>query len=191
MKAVTKTKLEFQCPCCQKHYFSYQHLVDQKQTERIANYRWTCNNCVASVKFSVDWNNSSVEIVDTNKAPEGKAKALVLLRLLPTKEAQLNEPIHIVVKKNNYSHEEDLKKFSDNSTYYYNDHTCPTNYLGVERIIEGDDDDPHGIFQFVEAIWMPEGFEAHEFHNKGGYWPSLFERMNKPLIEVDDEDING
>lgn len=188
MKAITKTNLQFQCPRCEKHYFSYQHLVDQKQTERRKRYEWTCGNCVATVEFSVDWDDLSVNIINAKKPPEGKAKALVLLRLLPVKGTVLKELIHIVVEKKNYSHEEDLKKFSDIAAYWYNDHTCPANYLGVVSVIEGGDDDPHGIFQFVEAIWMPEGFDSCEFHNKGGSWSSLFEKMNKPLTEVDDED---
>jgi len=37
------------------------------------------------------------------------------------------------------------------SEYFYNEHTCPTNFLRhVIRIIDAEgDDDPHGIFQFV------------------------------------------
>ena len=190
MKAITRTNLQFQCPCCEKYYFSYQHLVDEKPGERRKRYEWTCDKCVATVEFSVDWDDLSVNIINAKKPPEGKAKALVLLRLLPVKGTVLKEPIHIVVEKKNYSHEEDLKKFSDDAAYHYNDHTCPTNYLSVEAIIEGNDDDPHGIFHFVEAIWMPEGFDHCEFHNKGGHWSSLFEMMNKPLTEVDDEDAN-
>ena len=38
----------------------------------------------------------------------------------------------------------------DHTKYYYNTHTCPTNYMNevAEIIFEGDSD-PHGVFEFV------------------------------------------
>jgi hypothetical protein len=42
----------------------------------------------------------------------------------------------------------------DNKRYFYEEHTCPTNYLGVEMVVDlnDGDTDPHGIFEFVGAI---------------------------------------
>jgi hypothetical protein len=38
-------------------------------------------------------------------------------------------------------------------TYYYDEHTCPTNWLqSVEEVISDGDDDPHGLGQFVRSV---------------------------------------
>ncbi len=38
----------------------------------------------------------------------------------------------------------------DSQRYYYEEHTCPSNFLGVEKVMDDSgDEDPHGIFAFV------------------------------------------
>jgi hypothetical protein len=46
----------------------------------------------------------------------------------------------------------------DSHRYYYNEGTCPTNYLGVLKVFDDEgDDDPHGIFEFVKCDpWVVE-----------------------------------
>ena len=57
--------------------------------------------------------------------------------------------------------------------YYYEEHTCPTNYLRAEMVIEADtmDDDPHGIFEFVDV------FPDNDYDEK-----SLFDEVRKRII---------
>lgn len=51
----------------------------------------------------------------------------------------------------------------DNIIYYYNEHTCPTNYItNVVKILdlENFDTDPHGIFEFVSAVPWDDKFDS-------------------------------
>jgi hypothetical protein len=41
----------------------------------------------------------------------------------------------------------------NHARYFYDEHTCPTNFMGeVEKVIDpaDGDEDPHGIFAFVK-----------------------------------------
>lgn len=40
--------------------------------------------------------------------------------------------------------------------YFYEEHSCPTNYVECEAIIYEGDEDPHGVFQFVRAVAAPD-----------------------------------
>lgn len=47
----------------------------------------------------------------------------------------------------------------DNS-YTYNEHSCPTNYIPVMAIFTKDEDDPHGVFEYVRSAWYPAEMDA-------------------------------
>ena len=173
-----KIKPTFTCPVCGEHDFGYAHLLTEPSKEV---YTWSCAHCVSDISFSLKDNTTPV--LEKVKSPEeGKAFLLALLRL--DTEETLKKPIFIVVKVPNYTHETDLEKKKHQLRYYFDEHTCPSNYLHV-TIIEGDDDDPHGIFNFVDAVWVPNDFCWSEFRNSGGDYSTLFPCMrNRELNDV-------
>lgn len=62
----------------------------------------------------------------------------------------------ITVKLNSWKYEHsqnDTKEdFESHMQYFYDEHTCPTNWTSeIEEISVGADHDPHGIFEFVSA----------------------------------------
>ena len=70
----------------------------------------------------------------------------LLLRINP----EPGKPVHIIVKDRdtaNYTEEE--------WRYFVDEGTCPINLLRnpIEAIIEGDDEDPHGLLEFI--AWAP------------------------------------
>jgi hypothetical protein len=69
---------------------------------------------------------------------------------------------------------EELKE-CDN--YFYNEHTCPTNFSGFTMISCDGDHDPHGIFEFVESVWMTK--EYNELGNKANYLLEVFPILKK------------
>jgi hypothetical protein len=79
---------------------------------------------------------------------------MALLKFAP-ELAEGEEPVHIIVEALGFQKDNviDLDK-----SYYFNEHTCPWNYLRF-NIRHGDDMDPHGIFQFVDAIIAPAGWK--------------------------------
>ncbi|MGD0968650.1 MAG: hypothetical protein ABR949_10215 [Candidatus Aquilonibacter sp.] len=48
---------------------------------------------------------------------------------------------------------------NEHGEYYYTLHTCPEDYIkGVEAIVQDGDFDPHGCFEYVRSIWMPQRY---------------------------------
>ena len=78
----------------------------------------------------------------------------------------MNTPVVITLKSNTtppiilklnalkYEHSQGLsqEEYESNEKYFYDEHTCPTNWTSqiAEIIFEGDHD-PHGVFQFVSV----------------------------------------
>lgn len=168
MKPTLVTTRSFVCPHCNNRKFEYEHLYQQGVP---GDWTWNCYNCGCYISFTM---NKEFEIDVTNVKIAKYPKVLVLLQLDPDDGARLEKPLYLVIETINYRHEEDLVEFCKYQEYYYNERTCPSNYLGDTTVLYGGDDDPHGIFKFVEAIWMPEGFNTCDFHNNGGDYSTLF-----------------
>ena len=47
-----------------------------------------------------------------------------------------------------------------NQRFFYEEYTCPTNFTRAALIVHDGDSDPHGVFRFVESIWMTCEYEA-------------------------------
>jgi len=75
----------------------------------------------------------------------GEYAKLVLLRVPPRLS-----PIYLVVRATQYRPEEAVDSGDE---YFYNQHTCPTNWIGdVEMVIADGSTDPHGVAQWVASI---------------------------------------
>jgi hypothetical protein len=57
---------------------------------------------------------------------------------------------------------------SPDRTYFYEEHSCPTNYVQCEAIICDGDDDPHGVFEFVRSVDVPDDYDGK------ANWRALF-----------------
>ena len=47
----------------------------------------------------------------------------------------------------------------ESAEYFYNEHTCPTNFIDVPMISRDGNHDPHGLFEFVDAVWMTNEYD--------------------------------
>lgn len=165
MKTPIKQDPYFECPTCQeKHRIG--HLEPSDKT-----YQWQCE-CCTDISF-IYHNKEELEIVSVKTPPEGKSHLLILLKA-DFQGTDAKKPVYLIVQKMNYRHELDIKTITEYEEYHYNQHTCPSNYLGGTTILEGDDDDPHGIFKFQEVVFTPEGYDATDFHNQGGNYVDIF-----------------
>lgn len=61
--------------------------------------------------------------------------------------------------------------------YYYETHTCPTNFIDVKMIAHGGDPDPHGVFRFVRSIWMTDEYNCRTGHELDEYLATVFPEM--------------
>lgn len=59
--------------------------------------------------------------------------------------------------------------------YFYEEHTCPTNFIRIPMISQDGDHDPHGIFEFVDAVWMTD-----EYDESDEYLVQVFPQLTLP-----------
>lgn len=147
------------CPRCQAPITPLSHvLVHADKT-----YRCQCEKCGAGVVFTHDGNEIKSGIADTRRHVE--------IRILFC--SQLTNPAgeHIwifvphmtpVTKEENVIYNSTFEAISR----YYNEHTCPTNWLRSADAIVTDtggyiDSDPHGVF-VVAGIWLQDDYDAAE-----------------------------
>jgi len=134
----TKVKLYAPCSQCVKGSFSIDHLkIGQTVT-------WFCAKCGAEL------NLMRVSETDVNIDATGRKKMPITVIL----RSQTVPPIE--VKLNTWKYPflyEDNEDFIDHQKYFYEEHTCPTNWTSeiVEITFDGDND-PHGLFEFISAI---------------------------------------
>lgn len=51
-----------------------------------------------------------------------------------------------------------LEEVNYRAKYFYETHSCPTNFVQVALIAVDGDADPHGIFEFVDSVWMMDEY---------------------------------
>lgn len=153
MKAKTVTREYILCPNCGKS----EHQVDQVEIGRTFG-PWYCDedDCGRSWTGVRTSDGAELTFVETNKRT-------VFIELRYCDDPKLK----IVVSGMEFLNSITLPGavgggttdpivYPDHHEYYYNEHTCPTNYLGVEEVRYGDDYDPHGVFEFVRVLTEEE-----------------------------------
>ncbi len=140
MSTVQRTKTYAVCPHCGKDAGCVDHLLGRE----IAT-RWSCDHCGGgySLTFTVD---GSVVIAPTVNRVIKTLDVLVL-------EPQLS-PVYFVVEGMRF---EPVKADSDTSEhehkqFYYEEHSCPTNWFEPKMVYFEGDSDPHGLLKFVTHV---------------------------------------
>lgn len=101
-------------------------------------YTWWCGNDECGKQYQ--WMQNEDGSINAEPTGIHVKKTSTLLVLEPQKEN-----IFLIVKG--------FKNTQEHNEYYYNEGTCPTNYLNEsEEIYLGDHPDPHGLFKFVKSI---------------------------------------
>ncbi len=135
VNTTVETKHFINCPHCGSKSNQVSHLFnDGKQHTTFGP--WYCDECGNAYKGKVIGKNVYIEKTDGKKD-----KCLTMLR----KDNAL-----IIFEDMYFNGELDL----ENKKYFYEEHTCPTNYLKVDMVVDlnDGDKDPHGIFEFITTI---------------------------------------
>lgn len=66
-------------------------------------------------------------------------------------------------------------ELQEQNRYFYEEHTCPTNFIRVPLISFKGDHDPHGLFRFVRSIWMTDAYKSAV--DEVAYLVSVFEEL--------------
>lgn len=136
----TYTKTFMICPHCGAHTNSSVDRLESGQSFG----PWYCDECGGGYK-----GNANGAATEVQKVSSRFSKTLDLLMLEPH-----DKPIYFVLTGKCYhanpSDEEDEKR------YFYEEHSCPTNWIGDTVMISVDGDtDPHGFLKFVRSIPSP------------------------------------
>lgn len=110
---------------------------------------WECPQC------KTEWSGhiKDSKIIDILAKPSERKDTLVLLRSC---DMVGEHYLFMIVKGKGYHGQP-----GDGDEYYYTQHTCPSNWLGM-KVIHGNDDDPHGVFRWMATVKEPtqEEYEA-------------------------------
>ena len=152
IQANINTKHFLVCPNCGEDISSVDHLPNRFQG------RWSCSSCDKSFNFEFTRVDDCIVIM-LEEAKEHAKKVLITLRS-DAKPITLKVQGRVYSDRNgNFDSEEEQ---IEDKRYYYDEHTCPINYLDqVVKIIDGNgDDDPHGVFKFVSMEpWVEDDDE--------------------------------
>lgn len=162
-RLIAEMRLYAACPACGEKAGRIDHLYSDDEKRRYRGRSQSvgpcvCDECGAGYRVTVTYDDhrpalkpgNIVPRVAVERAPEHDCvDTLTLLRFPNRPDAYL-----VVAGTRNAS-----DRPGENERYFYDEHTCPTNYLDIEAIWDGADDDPHGIFAYVATIDRPVNFD--------------------------------
>lgn len=165
IQAKQKVESCLPCPECGEYSFSWGYL---KVGESFGP--WYCEDCGLGIQGDVTDEGACIE-----RASDRKLNTLVLLCLYEPLKG--GEDVHIVVKGMTFVKEGEEPDF-DHDVYFYNEHTCPWNYLRLP-LKAGEDTDPHGVFVHQETVLMPKDYDEDQSFDDIDGWKALFPSLRK------------
>lgn len=144
MKARTYTQTYIHCPHCGEKGHRVDHLFGSEQRGHGTSFGpWYCDSCGGAFRGKILADNSlDLELLD-----DQKVETLDLLVLEPQ-----DKPVYFVIRGMGFRKIGEVTDF-ENKEFFYESHSCPTNWLrDIERLVIEDDDDPHGLLRFVRSI---------------------------------------
>lgn len=138
-KLITRNYLS--CPKCGQRGYCVDHRVKPGESTT-----WTedCDACDQKFQYTL----SADGLLTYEERPQDRIGMLCLLEYHNNKV-----PLRLVVKSKAYKHNGD---YDFDKSYYFEEHTCPTNFFDVVVICDAGDLDPHGVFQLVRSIRIDE-----------------------------------
>ncbi len=134
-----KTRLYVPCINCTDGSWWWNNLAVGQEVQ------WACDSCRASFKIKqVGADSFAVTLLPSKKDTP----------ITVTLESVTIPKITLKLNAWKYAHSQNETKeeYESHTEYYYNEHTCPTNWTRqIEQIIFEGDTDPHGVFQFVSV----------------------------------------
>ena len=159
MEAAKKVIKEYiACPHCGK-----ATTLDYTQDNTAGPWQHRHSKCGGS--FMYQYVNGSAVTGPISGEPDS-APILSLLVLPPQKD-----PVYFILGNSGYRHQK--PEINLDLDYYYNSHSCPTNWLDdIQAVIIQDDADPHGLLQHVRSVLKVDADkEITEVRLRNGYGP--------------------
>jgi hypothetical protein len=158
MKArlITTRTVRIACPNCGEPAGTVDHILDKSGPTSFGP--WYCDECGRGYNGSL-LANGEIEVHLDDKT---KVDTLDHLVLMPQ-----DKPVHFLVKGMVFVDGDGNRGTDDNKRFFYEEHSCPTNYIGVEVISVDGDSDPHGLFKYVATADMPKDYDSVDDYGDG------------------------
>lgn len=131
-----KVQLHIPCPSCLDGKWRADQLAIGQSTV------WSCQEC---------HNEASIKRINENDfetTSRGRKDTPVTVTLQSITEPRIT--LKLNTWKYAHSQNDSLEDYESHQRYFYDEHTCPTNWTrDIVEIIFQSDHDPHGVFEFV------------------------------------------
>jgi hypothetical protein len=181
LSVIAVTKRHVVCPACDKPAGTIDHMIEDaiRLGEPSMICGWYCEHCGWEYRGHV-FADGTAKVDKTGKR---KIETRALLKLEP-----LKGDVYIEVEGMTFlgvGETIDGKDLVEDSRYYYEEGTCPTNYLGsIREIWEGDYGmDPHGLFKLIDVVPAPPeytGVPIDESFPNGVFAEQIETLLNPP-----------
>ena len=161
------------CPWCGGHSGSrVDHLYDDHLPREAGP--WYCGLCKMPYRVLV---NAPGDVV-LSKDEDNKKRHTRSMALL--KFEGKDGPVFFVMDHDRYrggtGQDETDEANQDHQRYFFEEQSCPTNWLReCVAVIEDGDCDPHGFLDFVRAVDVPQDFDEDNDANWVALFPEAFE----------------
>lgn len=139
------------CPNCgNADGFACGHILSGEERREFGP--WFCDGCGYSIR-----GRKTADGIEIEPTSERKIRTVDVL-MLPPQET----PVYFVVEGARYEgqrHGGDTPE-AEHKRFYYEEHSCPTNWLEPVMVYHDGDSDPHGLIEFVatrdDATFPPD-----------------------------------
>jgi hypothetical protein len=125
---------------------------------------WHCHDCGRAFKGTVN----APDDVNLELSDEQQVRTLVLLKLEPQ-----DKPVFFVVNHLRFPLAQSDFTEDESARYFFEEHSCPTNFIPCTRIISEGDTDPHGLFSYVAQVDRPADLDSTREDGES-YWKPHF-----------------
>lgn len=142
------------CPHCnEKSGRQISHLYDQ--TPRSWG-PWECDNCDKYFSGTVNAPRD-VTLVKEDRPP--KTRLLTLMKF-PGKKGD----VFFVLNHFDYGHGDPNDELQSHNQYFFEEHSCPTNWLrDTAVVVQNGDQDPHGFLEHVRTVRVEKYFDENDY----------------------------
>lgn len=142
------------CPWCEGETGQrVDHLYGDKMPSKVRS--WYCDECGKPFDVLVKA-PGDVEITKAEGSKQSFSRSMALLKF-----DGKDGPVFFVMDHNRYHNGENEtdEQFQEHTRFFFEEHSCPTNWIGeCVAVIQDDDPDPHGFLKFVRAVDVPQDF---------------------------------
>ena len=131
---------------------------------------WYCDKCRQPFRVKINA-PGDVEVTRTG------ARGIISRSLALLKFDGKNGPVFFVMDHDRYREDttEGDEQNQESQRYFFEEHSCPTNWLHeCVAVIEDGDTDPHGFLDFVHAVDVPQDFDINDDEQWSALFPEAF-----------------